>query len=477
MRYRSRNLESKFGYPFNSTTRIIDKATNDVISTTYGSSTNVSETMYRYGSSELRDEVDRADLQSAADRTYSRARRNTRTGTEFVVQAVQSHGTRYPARACHHESWKIEGLDKPLDLPAINDDNASTRYEFDFVTTPIGALEHLIGGGLQNLDDVFDSANISSVGAHAPVDWVDLYSKYDEAVTSFIPSDLFLGEALAESSIYFDALKLVLNPSRSILTLINLAKKISGPGHRRQSFGTVAKRVSKASANGWLGFNFAVKPAVEDVLSALSAHQVVKKRMQFLRSNAGSFVHIGVADNQLASTTTILPDPTGLATLFSVADLYKLTARIGCQGRVRKDLSGTDTFDAYLQYFGVNKVLGTVWELIPFSFVVDWFTNTQDVINYFTRKGGRGPFTELRDFCCSTKVLRYDSLRVTGGRMAGFNADLIAPAGGLELCRRVKTEYRRFLELPTDRSQLDFSGLSLFHLLATGSLLIQKLVR
>jgi hypothetical protein len=125
----------------------------------------------------------------------------------------------------------------------------------------------------------------------------------------------------------------------------------------------------------------------------------------------------------------------------------------------------------------VNKVAGLAWELIPFSFVVDWFTNFQERINSFTRlRIGDGPFTEFTGFSCSVKQQLTELLYCNPG------SSTLLPTTGtgsdpFVLASRTSTNYERFPYVPDTSGVVGSTNLGLFHYAAGASLLIQRWLR
>jgi hypothetical protein len=326
---------------------------------------------------------------------------------------------------------------------------------------------------LSDPDSLFDYRPQSGVGALENIDWQSLWTQYDDACKSIVPTSFLAGEDLFQREIFVSALKLILNPSRSVITLIDLAKRLFGRSLRHKTLGDVTKHIAHGASSGWLGFNFGVKPAVEDIRKTLDAHRKVSGRLAYLRAHPGEFIHVGSRFSSKAPITSSIPTTSG-ADLYSIVDHHTLEAYIGCQARVREDITIVDTWNAYLQYFGFQHIVGLAWELIPFSFVVDWFTDAQEWIRSHTSLRQQSPFTEFRNFCCSTKESTRDTLFCTGGNLPSMSANWQEPVSPVELGWRSKTDYRRFLRVPDAQGVLDFSHLGFFQLIASGALLVQR---
>lgn len=395
-------------------------------------------------------------------------------GREYVQQAFK------PVHPCIHDKIKVES-DKGLEI--IYATNGSLGFEGEFLDTNVHY--HASAGSflahdflVSDVADAFAAATPrGSSGNYVHPDWFALQDSFDEALSSFVPSSFFLGEDIAERAIFIDAFKLVINPTNAIKVFLKTAvhqlKK-----HRTMSLGQVARSVTRNGANGWLSYNFAVKPAIKDLLEVVNAHQKVKRRMDFLVSHRGRFVPVRVKQECLASCAPSWPEPpdyNSYSSFFTNVVRKHTLATMGCWAQVREDLTYGESWKAYLQHFGANKVLGTAWELIPFSFVVDWFLPVQELINK-TRLPIGNPFVEMRSFCCSLKETEELGLFCQPGLKYNAPATrLTSPSSYFHVATKTTSRYERFSTVPETSGVVDVSTLGLFHSLATGSLVIQRL--
>lgn len=350
---------------------------------------------------------------------------------------------------------------------------------------------------VQFTDRYFDGASYSQLALSSPLhlafsdteknysaddyikhDWFALADSFYEACDQFIPSSFHVGEDIAESDIFREAFMGLFFPTRSINRFF---KHVSQHVRRarKMNLGQISKEISKQGVNAHLSYIFGVKPAIDDIKSVLKAHASVSQRMKILRSRAGHFVPIRVRQ-KLDSSIVNLDDPSftmdGVRTLFTNCTEKSSIAVASAYGRVREDLTFGDTWTSYLQYFGVNKMAGLAWELIPFSFVIDWFTNAQERINSLTRLNVGGPFTEIRGFCVSSKQVLREELSITPGYNNAFGCPQTSPDHSVVLAHRVSSTYNRFLSFPDTSGVFDFSALGLFQYTASGSLFLQKLL-
>jgi len=167
--------------------------------------------------------------------------------------------------------------------------------------------------------------------------------------------------------------------------------------HQHTRFGfsridTVPRGVSphKTLANNWLEYHFGWQPLIQDVFDSMEIlHNPVKK----FASMKGS--------GKTELTIKYEPAPTG-AILQRSRTLIKVKHK---QGGFVKSISN-DTLHSLEQYGLLNPAV-LVWEVIPFSFVVDWFASVGDVLRSYS------------DFAGMTLDNTYSTVIVTANN-AGF---------------------------------------------------------
>lgn len=359
------------------------------------------------------------------------------------------------------------------------------RYGPDYVKTQI----------LDQLSE-FHGVDIS----FASVEWSSLMDQFDEESKSLIPADFFSGESIAEGGIFVDALKLVLNPKKAITGFV---KNVRKRGLHRLRLGELdryykklfsqktflmseeaietandiglIKFAARESINQHLSYKFGVVPAIHDIRSTVAAHSKVEQQLLFLNKHRGRYIPIRVKKGFPASFTPGVPYDDGyLAEQVILKDAFTVAHVFG-QGRVRTDINEASRWRAYAEYFGLNKIVGTAWELIPFSFVADWFTNSQELVNSLTRIPlGESPFMNLTSIGHSVKnIALYDYLIIPGYDIIN-GYPTMEPSSPLPAFSYAVTDYTRTPGFPDTSWFADLSNLGLFHAAIGGELLIQK---
>lgn len=303
-------------------------------------------------------------------------------------------------------------------------------------------------------------------------DWVSLSSNFFEAYDSFVSPQLLVGEDIVEHQVFKEAFLTVLNPTRAVRNFVKLLKPFNIRG--KTPLGAVVD-IARGASSQVLSYNFAIKPAIKDTISALGAHKFVKERLLYLRQNRGQYVRVGALQKAAATVTPFDPEPFPATSYLYASLKHKFReSRITGWARVRDDINHVGDWAAYAQYFGIQHVVGLAWELIPYSFLVDWVTNAQERIRNITRLRFGGPFSELTGLSCSEKTFEIVDIYATPGVVLGIGGKLLGPKSTL-LGHRTSTSYTRALFPPETSSFLTIPELKSFQLITGSALLIKNL--
>lgn len=359
------------------------------------------------------------------------------------------------------------------------------RYGSDYIKNEI----------LDNLSETHDPAI-----QFAEVEWSALADQFDESCKSLIPSSFFSGEFIYEGGIFVDAFKLVMNPTKAISGFIKNVRKRGlhrmrlGELNRyylklfdKKKFAMTEEGINTANDLGLtrfylkegigqhLSYKFGVVPAIHDTRETIKAHSTVEARLFYLNQHRGRYVPIRVKKGFPASFIPGTPESSPyLGEQVLLRDAFTV-AHIFGQGRIRTDINEASRWRAYSEYFGLNKVVGTAWELIPFSFVVDWFTNSQEAINKLTRIPlGESPFMNLTAVGHSVKKLALYDYKIIPGYDLSSGIPNFSPDSPTTAFSFAVTEYDRYPGFPDTSWFANPSNLGLFHGIVGGELLLQK---
>lgn len=430
---------------------------------------------------------------------HHHVRRNSLSGLPMAVKPV--HHTRvsiddfkdveYGATPLNEDKTIVQTVDTSNSLCL----RATTKTQ---TTPPLAFMCERFG--IDYVKNVLDHLPITATGVtYADVEWASLCDQFDEASKSLVTSDFFAGESIAEGAIFIDAFKAVTHPTKAITGFI---KDVRKRGLHRLRLGELnryyrkllnknlrwteeeyqtardiglVKNALKEGIDQHLSYQFGVVPAIHDVRSTIDSHNVVEDRLRYLNKHRGQYIPIRARKRFDASFTPgVLTNSPYLDFEYILKDAFTV-ARLFGQGRVRTDINEASRWRAYAEYFGLNKIVGTAWELIPFSFVFDWFTNSQEAINSLTRIPlGESPFMNLTSIGHSVKNIAYFDYCLKPGYDVTYGFPEMEPNSPFPVFSFAATEYTRTPGFPDTSWFADLSNFGLFQYATGAELLFQK---
>jgi hypothetical protein len=207
---------------------------------------------------------------------------------------------------------------------------------------------------------------------------VRLYKRIREQRTSF-EGLTFVGELR-------EALSMIRNPAR---TLRNSISGYLGSAKKRARRNRSPAAKNRAISQTWLEYSFGWSPLINDVGNGAKA----LSRLLTYRT----FGVLPVSARDSASTATVTTglrsDPSGA---FRTIQTIKESSTTGCHLTVGIKVEPYGNRDlSFLEEVGFNpgSFLPTLWELLPWSFFIDYFTNVGDVIGAFSYLQSEYSFT------------------------------------------------------------------------------------
>ena len=165
-------------------------------------------------------------------------------------------------------------------------------------------------------------------------------------------------------------------------------KKLAGPmvkGRHSSSTDAVS-----AFANAWLEYRYAIRPLVFEMKSCLEALKkiITKKSRQTARGK-----DVVLEDNSSIVTHTYSkPVSTTVTATYRRTVKSAITCRAGVLFQIEDDL------DALLAVWGIDQPLESAWELVPFSFIIDWFFSVGDTISAWSVNPSLTPLASWTTF-------------------------------------------------------------------------------
>lgn len=235
---------------------------------------------------------------------------------------------------------------------------------------------------------------------------------------------------------------------------------------KRLEFKKLAKELSpRELENRYMEFRYALRPLYYDCKQMLDAVVEHSKKKDFGRYTFRS----KVLDSQ-----EINRDETGL---FNFGDpigskyTYTLSATTKREFRVRCGLLCDVAPASWLNTWGFDGVAETCWELIPFSFIVDWFFNIGDLIASWTPEAGLAMLASWYVVEDTT----YQYTKITGSSFvpaAGQN--YVNPTYTMSNCWKSVTTVNKYRVPEPQRSALPRFNLNLDTLKLADLLIIGK---
>jgi len=285
----------------------------------------------------------------------------------------------------------------------------SGEFEFQFNDPNLPPLRCrcCVFGGL--------TASHRSVGSH---DWSSLIAKMATALKGNLNTGTLLGVTLMETAKTISMFK---NPFK-ILSPHYLRQR----GKLTKQFLSPAKRLRNKAADvwleaqyGWNSFyqdvkNFAsssasiLNPANFEVLEGQWSRWAFSNKLQ--DQSVGNWIYqYGENDaTWQSSQAQYFPWATNGGYRRARITSTVSTATIGCM-QVLHRANAISNFVRNQHLLGLtpSEIVATLWEVIPFSFVVDWFINWHYLSRYFNEQRLFG--SDVRKLGCSLKVLtNYD---------------------------------------------------------------------
>lgn len=278
---------------------------------------------------------------------------------------------------------------------------------------------YLVNGNVSPMDaanawSANEFRSYSGIPPWAQLGYNQAYARLREKVMT---AEAALGAFLAEVG---EAARMILQRVLSLIRSFKAAKK----GHWKRAFSELsgvtdsrqwtrrraARNAAKTAADWWLELWFGWLPSLGDIYNAAEV-MCSEMGLGSQYGTATSRQNISVIQPGGATRTTIASIRHKVGGVFAVSNPNKLL----------------------LNQLGLANPIGTLWEIIPFSFMLDWVFKIGDYINSYNDWYG---LTITKSF--HTHVMRYQNTEtlklplpshITGGPKYGFGIMMVRGVG------------------------------------------------
>lgn len=194
----------------------------------------------------------------------------------------------------------------------------------------------------------------------------------------------------------------------TIGTLANAGLKVAKimRAVRKFNFRCLKEEISpSAIREKYLEFRYGLRPVYYDLRAVHDFHkEKTMNNRQTFRGKANEITYVtSVNSDELAYPMITSTDIYGYM-YFTRSTWTEVSARAG----VLTELSYDDMLSFTLAKLGIDRPLSSGWELVPFSFMIDWFVNIGDLIRSWEPK----PHITERASWCTTVVTTNSSIQL-----------------------------------------------------------------
>lgn len=197
------------------------------------------------------------------------------------------------------------------------------------------------------------------------VEHTELSSRLAEGIASTLVA---VAEAHKTIGMIAKAIKLLRSPLRDAARELGISRRLLGGNNAASR--NARKRIMDKANNAWLEGRYGWRPFIYDVIDHIEAASTVAH----VRRTVKDF---GLLDEKQVVTRTPIKYSTTSGPLqrdLVRTTIYQRIWRIGQTCDFRSELNLT------ARKYGIYDIVGAAWDLVPLSFVYDWFINFGDAL-------------------------------------------------------------------------------------------------
>lgn len=169
---------------------------------------------------------------------------------------------------------------------------------------------------------------------------------------------------------------------------------------------------------------YAIRPLVIDTQQILSA-------AMFDRKNDRRTYRSYESDSCL---DTVSHDTTSTEFVFHWVDSTQRSVSV--RAGVLTDISGISALDVW----GINHIFEACWEIVPFSFIIDWFTNIGNLIRSWTPEPG----INILSSWVTVEDITVDTRRLTGMERNTASSVILSASGSVSGAFATRTNHLKY---------------------------------
>lgn len=254
-----------------------------------------------------------------------------------------------------------------------------------------------------------------------PAPPVDLSRSLDIAMANFL-SDAVSKQRPLMGGVVLGELKETLNMlRRPAVSLRNGLETYLKQARRILNTRRTVSHANSVLADTWLEYKLGWMPLVADIKSACDAYSAFKARPETMRA----FGKATESSSSKSTTTTIAGHkPNYFYYLIFAKTIYKTETTIKGVFKVPVEDDTEDSWMRLAKLSGVGTpwdIIPTVWELVPYSFIVDYFTTIGNVLN--------GLYAITFDWVWTSQAVKSTCVRFANARPNAAAISAIKPSG------------------------------------------------
>lgn len=200
-----------------------------------------------------------------------------------------------------------------------------------------------------------------------------------------------------------------------------LEKPVHALGNYLVKVGKTPSRLADTAVSAHLSYKLAIAPFLKDVNKLADMMGTLDKAYNRL-SNPLPFIVHGTASDQ---TTTVSAD-TVITPYFKKRTTVSAVREVYTWAQCARSPIALTQWDLFKAAYGINPRIRVVWELVPLSFVVDWFVSIGKFLGQFDGQALVLPYTVLSSGASVKSTYTYSNVLVPLGGQTVFKIGLRA---------------------------------------------------